>query len=1396
MRTIHLRFAAGLLLALGLIGIGVFFVHQFQLGRISSDLRAQVADARNAGKIDDAIRIAYQYLEFCPQDADMLVELASWLEGRGVNRRQLAYVAAMLDRALQIDPSRSALRRRVVAMELRLGHWSECLDHLERLLPEAPNDPELLANLGICQEAIARPNEAAASFAKSLAADPKRVPTSIAFAGLLQRHLHRPDDARRVLEECVQRSPESVEARLGLARFYRSIGRHSEATASAKEAVRLAPEDYVALTTAADIEQAAGRFAAARTFIEKARVQRPTDVRLACTMAWLLLCEGKAAEATTQLEAVLKDHPDDADALTLLGDILALDGRIDALERIVNELHRLRQGDAARGWNADYLKARLLIRRSDYAAAAKLLEELRLSSARRPGLAKQANYLQAQCYEQLHDRPKELLAYRRILDADAQAGYFRLEYARALSRAGDFPEAVKVYRQALQKTDLPIRTVLESAGEIADRCRRYGGEAALKDLERGLDPVRAEDANTYAVLAKIELLHRRQKTGDALRLTQQYLNRHANQVEVIALHIRLLDAFYGPERAAAALVEVEKRLGDQAEFRVARLRLLATRPQGAGQSAFAVAADIEKFNPEDRSRILNELITACGSNGEPATLATALECLRRSRPDHVASRTALLTHALATSDGPAIDALCAEIAAIEGKDGKAQRLFALEKLIAQNDLPSLRAQVESLLQSYPGDPIVLFFAGRADELQQQPATALRHYNQALESGLLDLPVDMLLVSLAAGEPSQRRISVFLEQSQLFDRLRLDLDRTLIRNLLPAAAASSRAAIADRLIHGNASASAPELIWLARLFQQQELSRAAEATLARATAVAPLSDEAWASRFSFHASRQDQATVNELVSQAKRAMPGNEAALILARALDAAGLGREALGQVQAAVAQEPSNVHARQRLIQQLSHTGRLAEARQQLQAMVEQQGLSPTDAAWARRTLAVNLTASPSLASFEQSMQLLADDRGQDRDDILRAKASVLAAQRIRPFQGKTARQAAIACLADIKSPQIDDLILLARLYSYEGDTANYERVVNHLGRDAGNAYETQQFLATEALRRLSPAAAEQHIAAMQRLDANRLETLVAVCTQMCLQGQSAAAISRMDQYIREAATGVPRAARQVRCGHMIVQMLANFPLAEQPAAVTALRSAAIDWYRAGLGRDPQALLQLMQLMCKAGRTTEAIEWLQSGLVRSSFSVEAQAAGLAIAARNGDANAQQLQTMERQLKAWLQKQPSSTALQLALADLYEAQNQAPKAVYIYQEILQREPTNLMAMNNLAWTSAKETGKVGVAWQLIQNAIDTHGQLDELLDTRGRLAFAGGRHDDGIRDMMEAAQGSPSGQRYFHLAAMYHRLNQPQAAAESMRKARRYGLTPAEIPPAEAEEYRELIAQP
>jgi tetratricopeptide (TPR) repeat protein len=157
-----------------------------------------------------------------------------------------------------------------------------------------------------------------------------------------------------------------------------------------------------------------------------------------------------------------------------------------------------------------------------------------------------------------------------------------------------------------------------------------------------------------------------------------------------------------------------------------------------------------------------------------------------------------------------------------------------------------------------------------------------------------------------------------------------------------------------------------------------------------------------------------------------------------------------------------------------------------------------------------------------------------------------------------------------------------------------------------------------------------------------------------------------------------------------------------------------------------------------------------------------------------------------------LRDKPDSATLQLTLADLYEQTDRRPQAEALYRAVLERDPNNLPAANNLAWTAVTNPEKIPFALKLIESTIERHGPLDDLLDTRGRLLVSAGRFEEGLRDLRESADAAPSAARFVQLAVVYQSAGRPRDAQAALEQARRFGLRPGDIPGHDAPVVREL----
>ncbi len=237
-RTLQLGRAAVLLVALALAGVGVHFLHAYQVARNAgvlldqADQARQDADkAKNAGdavKTNDSLAKAADYLSrylgFHPDDAGAVAKLGLVLEeqARSPSQKQRAFL--VLDKAVRLDPGRADVRRRLADLAVAIGRTLDAREHLNYLLNSScPNDPELEYLLGCSEETDAHFPEAKAAYEKAIHARP---PASgdLCPSGVAAPPARRPNRRRRRRRQ----EPQRRRRRDALRDPPRRHGRHGE----------------------------------------------------------------------------------------------------------------------------------------------------------------------------------------------------------------------------------------------------------------------------------------------------------------------------------------------------------------------------------------------------------------------------------------------------------------------------------------------------------------------------------------------------------------------------------------------------------------------------------------------------------------------------------------------------------------------------------------------------------------------------------------------------------------------------------------------------------------------------------------------------------------------------------------------------------------------------------------------------------------------------------------------------------------------------------------------------------------------------------------------------------------------------------------------------------------
>src|SRR5205807_2416508 len=170
-------------------------------------------------------------------------------------------------------------------------------------------------------------------------------------------------------------------------------------------------------------------------------------------------------------------------------------------------------------------------------------------------------------------------------------------------------------------------------------------------------------------------------------------------------------------------------------------------------------------------------------------------------------------------------------------------------------------------------------------------------------------------------------------------------------------------------------------------------------------------------------------------------------------------------------------------------------------------------------------------------------------------------------------------------------------------------------------------------------------------------------------------------DTFVAAGETADEQARRGVMVADLISELLGRNPLSSRPDAASALRAYAIRRYEPLVDKSPQVLQRTVVLMCANDQTRQAIDVVQR--CRKALPVETIAAAMVLVQRKGKGVDQK--PTELYLKSLLEKKPSSLGLKLALADFYDYAGRHDESIRLYREVLAKDPTNVAALNNLAW---------------------------------------------------------------------------------------------------------------
>jgi tetratricopeptide (TPR) repeat protein len=620
-KILNLRFVVCLLALCGVLGVGVHFVHGFQVKRSAKGLLYQADRAKEAGDTVKEIDSLGRYLRMSPDDWDVMAHFAERIDDLAKEKNPFGAgrIRAFfyIDEVLRHQPERHDIRRRQVETALALRRFGEAIGHLDKLLarseisnPKTETDQRERADLerlkGLAERGRGKYRNAVEAFEKSIQDAKDDFESYRLAAEVYHDWLEEPGYAYTKLDDMVKLSSKDKEIQARLARgvlLLRFAGKtqlsheaEAKVAEDVREAQKLDPKNPDVFLLAAAFAQAdshvKNKSEAVRKILTEGIQSQLHDFRLYNELIRLEFAEDKLDAARALVEQGLKELPNNLDLLYALAEMHVLKGDQESLAEASENLKRLRStnfdvsGRRNSAPRLDYLEARIRIRGGKWGEAGQMLQKLRPElTSRSQALEVPCLLLLAQCYEKIGNPEQALLAYRQVQKLDPLSIPAHYGAGSMLLALGSFDEAAAEFQHLLGLSKSPRGLHLQVARALIMLNMRLPlDKRDVRSIEEELDLAKKESPDSPEVpllQAQTMLLRGGPQTGGAQQLIDQQRKEHPDRVEFWVALAQLAGRDGKAKEALDVLDQAEKeqpKLRDQVELHLARLNYLTMLP--------------------------------------------------------------------------------------------------------------------------------------------------------------------------------------------------------------------------------------------------------------------------------------------------------------------------------------------------------------------------------------------------------------------------------------------------------------------------------------------------------------------------------------------------------------------------------------------------------------------------------------------------------------------------------------------------------------------------------------------------------------------------------------------------------------------------------------------------
>ncbi|MBN2593714.1 MAG: tetratricopeptide repeat protein, partial [Sedimentisphaerales bacterium] len=1327
-RYFNWKLAIVLIISLVVLGVSAFGLRKWRRANKAEQGLVLGNKAYDEHKWEEAAEHLGKYIALERDNVPILLKYAdAQLKIRPAKLNKYQQAIGAYRAVLRLDRDNTEAAMQLTEIYLSIGSPGEAELVARRQLETNPN-PNLRRILALALVGQRKFEEAAAELESILQEHPGEI---LAYESLGKLIEQRPGDFKELpshwYNQAVEKNPSSSLAYIIRAGFYRRS------------------ED----------------FSGALADLEKAEQQDLSDSTVRLRLAQELINFNFLDKAQMHLAAVQQATPDDEDLWKTWTSLAMKSGSKEKMLKIAREgLKEL----SSQPWDFMPLAAELFIRSDKLDEANDCISKMHekdISSA-------SVSFLRGLVASEQGNHSDAVKYWRQSIGQGNKSIHVRLALASALVRLGNTQSAIQQLRSLISESPGSFQGYL-ALGKLLAQTGNWTGAAnnAAKAIQLSpdnqesvlfylraqmqLSATRRDDKGTMETQLINDLqqqLSAFEKKADAvgeIKLLQlQFALQRGKLEEAEALMAQLKETQLPKERIVMAEAEMLTAQGkiDEAVVRlnetveefpesvdlVRYLAILLDRKGNQKECEASIKKALERIDTPLSQRDLSLLLAQFYTRWEQRdSVYILLSNLAEELPNDIPIKRRLLLCEQVAADPEQAQRIVNDIKSIEGQDGWQWRYEQAKLWFGMDDFKNRYPQILSLLQenmqANPNDQASHLLLARsyerAGEMQLAISTYREILNQSPDNILVVIPSVAALYNAGQYEEAEQVLNRVTRQNLYHP----ELQRLQLQNYLRQGQLDSASEMLQDLVDNDPNNRTACLSLALLKIQQGEYDQASE-LLDKLKMLDPKSLPVTAAQIQLNIRQDKKAEALRICDETVESLDNASAYILRARAYATLGRGGEAIKDLNHAVSIEPDNVEVWVARSDFYRSTGQLKNASADIKRALD---LGSDNVQLQKRAIPLFL-ASGDRDMIDEGEALLGKALESNAEDV---QLQLLKARSVLVEGTAPAIENARQILQKITQdqPEISDAwVLLGEIAIKQGQPAKaMDAALGGLVYGPNN--KSLLLLKARAEAAKSPILAIPTLKLLHEMDPSDLGTVVLMANTYIKTGEPQKAVN----LLRDQLAICDVDDRRKCWAALAVALYKSGNKDEAKKEFDALLESDPD--------DTDTLLAQVQLLKEEkdwSRLNEkVVNWYGKHLQDSRTPTEIARDLMLLE------DSQARKTAEDILRIILKNESECAEAISVLAILLQISGNTEESATLYRQLLELEPDNIIAINNLAWILCEVQGKHQEALELARRGLKIAPRYCDLIDTRGVIYYRLGEFDKAVSDFNECIRLYP-----------------------------------------------------